>query len=145
LIRVEIDAKAALDRFGRVVSASTDRRIPNRQLATQLYGWVLRNFQQGGGMQTPVWAPLKASTLKAKKRKGYSGTPLIRSGHLRQSFRQFYDNDQAGVGSEVPYSRYHETGSPKLPQRAMLPNQAVALDFAVRIYDRWVAQLARLA
>lgn len=96
-------------------------------------------------MQTPTWRPLHPSTLKQKAKKGYSSQPLIRTGHLRQSFRQFYDNDQAGVGSEVPYSQYHETGTPRLPQRAMLPNQRVALDYAVKVYDRWVAGLARSA
>lgn len=129
----------------RVVAASHDRRTPNRQLAIQLYGWVLRNFQQGGGLQRPPWRPLSPSTLKQKQRKGYSGTPLIRTGHLRQSFRQFYDNDQAGVGSEVPYSQYHETGTRHLPQRAMLPPQEVALDFAARIYDHWLASIAKSA
>jgi phage gpG-like protein len=96
-------------------------------------------------MQTPVWAPLKPSTLKEKKRKGYSSTPLIRTGHYRQSFRSFYDNDGAGVGSEVPYSKYHETGTQHLPARPALPPRDVALDFAVKIYDRWVAGIAREA
>lgn len=122
-----------------------DRRIPNRQLATQLYGWVLRNFQQSGKLQTPTWDPLKPSTAKQKARKGYSPIPLIRTGHLRQSFRQFYDNNQAGVGSEVPYSQYHEGGTDTLPQRAMLPPEPVALDFAVRVYDRWIEGLTRSA
>ena len=145
MIRVEVDARATLARFGRLVAESKNRTVPNRQLATQLYGWTLRNFQQAGGLQTPSWLPLKPSTLKDKKRKGYSSTPLIRTGHLRQSFRQFYDNAQAGVGSEVPYSKYHETGTQRLPQRAMLPNQTVALGYAVQIYERWAANLARSA
>lgn len=96
-------------------------------------------------MQAPAWQPLKPSTLKEKRRKGYSSTPLIRTGHYRQSFRQFYDNDQAGVGSEVPYSKYHETGTRFLPQRAALPPASVALDYAIRIYDRWAEGLARSA
>lgn len=129
----------------RVTAESRDRRMPNRQLATQLYGWVLRNFQQSGALQSPVWRPLAASTLKQKQRKGYSGTPLIRTGHLRQSFRQFYDNDQAGVGTEVPYSQYHETGTRTIPQRAMLPSQEVALGYAMTIYGRWVAGISRSA
>jgi len=128
-----------------MVVATNDRRTPNRQLSIQLYGWVLRNFQQGGALQSPAWRPLAASTLKQKQRKGYSSKPLERTGHLRQSFRSFYDNEQAGVGSEVPYSQYHETGTRTLPQRAMLPPQNVALDYAVKVYDRWIAGIARSA
>jgi len=96
-------------------------------------------------MQTPSWPPLAESTLVQKRKKGYSGTPLIRTGNLRQSFRPFSTNDTAGVGSEVRYSQYHETGTSRLPQRAMLPPRAVAIDYAVRIYERWMAQVARTA
>lgn len=145
MIRVEVDAAGAIRRIQTLTGESRDRTVPNRQLATQLTGWTLRNFQQGGGLQTPSWAPLKASTAKQKARLGYSSTPLIRTGHLRQSFRPFYDNDQAGTGSEVPYSQYHETGTERLPQRAMLPSQEVALGYAVQIYERWAAKLANSA
>jgi phage gpG-like protein len=145
LIRVEVDARTALERFGRAAEASKNHLTPNRQLATQLTAWTFRNFQSGGSMQTPSWRPLKESTLKAKRKRGYSSQPLIRTGHLRQSFRPFYDNNQAGTGSEVPYSQYHETGTDTLPQRAMLPPESVALDYAVKIYERWAAGLARTA
>lgn len=145
MIRVEVNAEAALAQFGRVAVAARNRTVPNRQLAVQLQGWVFRNFQSGGTMQTPNWAPLAASTLQQKRKKGYSGTPLIRTGHLRQSFRPFSTNDTAGVGSEVSYSQYHETGTARLPQRAMLPSRAVALDYAVKIYERWAASVARTA
>lgn len=145
MIRVEVNAEAALRSFTRLAAASRDRRIPNRQLAVQLQSWVFRNFQQGGGLQTPPWAPLAEATRRQKTRLGYSGTPLIRTGHLRQSFRPFSDNDTAGVGSEVPYSQYHETGTSRLPQRAMLPPRAVTIDYALKIYERWAAQIAKTA
>jgi phage gpG-like protein len=145
LIRVEVNAGAALERFGRLANASRDRTIPNRQLGVQLYGWVQRNFQQAGGLQTPAWPALAESTLAQKTRKGYSSQPLIRTGHLRQSFRPFSDNNQAGVGSEVPYSVYHEQGTSKMQQRAMLPPSNVALAYALQTYDRWLAGLARQA
>jgi phage gpG-like protein len=145
LIRVEIQAGAVIRRFNIMASAAADTTVPNRQLAIQLQGWVLRNFQRGGSLQTPNWAPLKPSTAKQKARKGYSSTPLIRTGHLRQSFRPFYSREQAGIGSEVPYGKYHETGTSRLPQRAMMPPADVAIAYARQIYERWAASLARSA
>lgn len=145
MIRVEVNADAALGTMVRLAVAAGNRTVPNRQLSIQLYGWTQRNFQQAGGLQTPTWQPLAPSTLKQKQRQGYSGTPLIRTGHLRQSFRPFSDNDKAGVGSEVPYSKYHEQGGSRLPQRAMLPPAAIALDYALKVYNNWAAQLARQA
>jgi phage gpG-like protein len=96
-------------------------------------------------MQTPAWAPLKESTAKQKARKGYSPLPLLRTGHLRQSFRPFWTKEQAGVGSEVPYAQYHETGTRTLPQRAMLPPERVASQYARQIYGRWAEGLAKIA
>lgn len=145
MIRVELNGKVILERFDRMVTAAHDTSVPNRQLATQLYGWTQRNFQSGGSMQTPVWAPLKASTAKQKARKGYSPIPLIRTGHLRQSFRPFWNKEQAGIGSEVPYAQYHEAGTERLPQRAMLPPESVASEYARVIYGRWAEGLAKLA
>lgn len=142
MIRAEVNAEAALARFGRIVAESKNRTVPNRQLSVQLQGWVFRNFASGGTLQSPNWPTLAASTLAQKKRKGYSPLPLMRTGHLRQSFRPFADNDKAGVGSDVPYSKYHETGTSRMPQRAMLPPGAVALDYAVKIYERWTAKVA---
>jgi phage gpG-like protein len=128
-----------------MVTAAHDTAVPNRQLATQLYSWTLRNFQSGGSMQTPAWAPLKESTAKQKARKGYSPTPLIRTGHLRQSFRPFWNKEQAGIGSEVPYAQYHESGTSRLPQRAMLPPERIAMDYARLIFERWAEGLAKTA
>jgi phage gpG-like protein len=145
LIQVEVNIGPLLSRMARTAAAAHDHTVPNRQIATQLHGWVLRNFQAGGGLQTPPWRPLAGSTLKQKSAKGYSGSPLVRTGHLRQSFRPFSDNDRAGVRSEVPYGQYHESGTSRLPQRAMLPNSEVTIDYAVRIYERWAAQVARTA
>lgn len=140
LISIQVNAAPALGTLQRVAAASRDRRTPNRQLSVQLYGHVLRGFQAGGN---PRWVPLASSTLAQKLRKGYSSTPLIRTGHYRQSFRPFSDNDRAGVGSEVPYSKYLEGGTRRMPARQALPSQDVALDYAIKIYDRWIASITR--
>lgn len=130
-----------------------DRRVPNRQLSIQLYGWVIRNFQHGGADQRPPWLPLKESTLKRKKKDGYSSLPLIRKGNLRQSFAPFADATQAGVGAQasfgVDYARVHETGSIKRPgqppRRSMLPPNDYALNAAVQIYNLHITKARRRA
>jgi len=142
-VTVQVDARSALSRLDRLIIESRDRTQPNRQLSVQLYGWTQRAFREGGASQTPSWAPLATSTAKRKAQQGYSSLPLVRTGHYRQSFRPFYDNDRAGVGSEVPYSKYHEAGTRKMPARPALPSERVATDYAVQIYQRWAANLAR--
>jgi phage gpG-like protein len=143
LITIEVNAAAALRSMANLTNASRDRTQPNRQLATQLTGWTLRNFQAGGSMQNPSWAPLKPSTAKQKARLGFSPFPLLRTGHYRQSFRPFYDNDRAGTGSEVPHSKYHERGTRKMVARPALPSEQVALSYAMQVYERWAAGLAK--
>jgi phage gpG-like protein len=142
-ISIEVNVGSVSQRLARQAGLFRDRTVPNRQLSVQLQGWVFSNFNAGGGRQSPGWTPLAPSTLAQKQRQGYSSRPLIRTGHLRQSFRGFFDNDSAGVGSEVRYSRYHEQGGRHLPRRSMLPPRAVVVDYAMKIYERWSADIVR--
>lgn len=118
----------------------------NRRLSVQLYGLAIRNFNTmgtaGGGKP---WQPLKPATIAAKRKKGYSAKPLIKTGALRQSFMPFHDRRVAGVGSEMEIAAYHEEGTSVLPARPMLPTLEKAREYGIRIYDDFVLDSARKA
>lgn len=128
-----------LERF----SESIERPIEaNREASIALYGWTLRNFNRQGAFQGG-WAPLAERTIQQKARIGKE-VPLVRSGALRSGFTQFYTAENAGVGNEVRYSRYHHEGAENLPQRELLPRRDVVLQIGVRVYEAYVArQVAR--
>lgn len=80
-----------------------------------------------------------------------SGAGLLRilqdTGALRQSFAGFYDNDEAGVGARsnaahADLSIVHQEGNPSrnLPARNMLPPPAMALEWAIAVYQNHIAQ-----
>lgn len=150
-ISIEVNAASTLRGLGILQVGLADRQTINRKIAIELYGWVIRNFDAEGGMQSPPWLPLKASTLKQKARLGFSPKPLIRTGHLRQSFAPFSTAAEAGVGAKasagVDYAEVHEEGTKDghIPARPMLPTQQFALDTAVKIYGLEIAQLRRTA
>jgi phage gpG-like protein len=128
-----------LERF----ADSIERPIEaNRQASIALYGWTLRNFNQQGALQGG-WAPLAPRTIiqKARIRKE---VPLVRSGALRSNFTQFYSDDNAGVGNQLRYSRFHHDGTEHIPQRELLPRRDVVLRIGIRVYEAYIArQVAR--
>lgn len=146
-IRTEVRATRTIVALEKLTDGVKHREKINRQLGIQLYGWVIRNFDSGGKMQTPPWAPLAESTKAQKARLGYSGLPLIRTGNLRQSFAPFSDNDEAGVGAKasfgVDYAQVHEQGSGNVPARPMLPPKEYALKSATTIYQLEIERLRK--
>lgn len=112
----------------------------NRQASIALYGWTIRNFDRQGSLQGG-WAALHPSTVKQKARIGKQ-VPLVRSGHMRSGFTQFYSDENAGVGNEVEYSKYHHFGVPRrnLPRRELLPRRDVVLQIGLKVYDAYVVR-----
>jgi phage gpG-like protein len=126
-----------LNRFGKQMA---DRTPANRQVSIQLYAWCLNNFR-GEGSNVGGWPPLAESTI-AEKRRIRKERMMIRTGQLRNSFNQFYDKDNAGIGNDVTYSIYHHSEKPrtKLPRRQLLPDRDVVLDIGMRVYQNYVAR-----
>jgi hypothetical protein len=73
----------------------------------------------------PGWAPLAESTIRQKAAAGYPLDPLIRTGALRDSLTQ--ESAAAKTtrltmewGSGVDYAKYHQEGTPRMPQRKVI-------------------------
>lgn len=114
----------------------------NRQASIALYGWTIRNFDRQGALQGG-WAPLKPRTVREKARIGKQ-VPLVRSGHMRSGFTQFYSDENAGVGNEVSYSKYHHFGTKHMARRELLPRRDVVLQIGLKVYGAYVErQVAR--
>lgn len=128
-----------LERFADSIARPIEA---NRQASIALYGWTIRNFDRQGALQGG-WAPLRPSTVRQKARIGKQ-VPLVRSGHMRSGFTQFYSNENAGVGNEVSYSKYHHFGTSKMARRELLPRRDVVLQIGLKVYGAYVQrQVAR--
>ena len=108
-------------------------------VADLLEAHVARTFGTQGRWLGAGWAPLAASTVKARARRwgtyrqaptggaGPTGPILVWTGRLRGSFQRgssehvrLVSSSSLTWGSSVPYGRYHQAGGARLPRRAML-------------------------
>lgn len=133
-------AQRRLDGFAR---AMADQTPANREASIAMYGFTLRNFDRQGGLQGG-WAPLADSTIRQKQRIGKE-QPLVRSGHMRAGFTSFYSSENAGVGNEVTYSKFHHEGTSRMPRRELLPTRENVLQIGLKVYGQYVAREARKA
>lgn len=85
--------------------------------------WVQQNFKSEGG-KVGKWVPFKAGGRPLAGGEIDTSAKLLQdTGRLRGSFQSFYTPKNAGIASDVPYSKIHEEGI-GVPQRRMLPERA---------------------
>jgi phage gpG-like protein len=80
---------------------------------------------QGGAGRSGKWKELSAAYAKAKA-KAYPGMPILqRTGRLMRSLTGNTGDSvlekreqEFSIGSKVPYGRYHQSGTSKMPQRS---------------------------
>lgn len=130
-------------RLERFAGAMNDQTPANREASIALYGFTLRNFDRQGSLQGG-WTPLAPSTIRQKQRIGKE-QPLVRTGHMRAGFTSFYSRDNAGVGNEITYSKFHHEGNDRLPQRTLLPDRENTLKIGLKVYGQYVEREARKA
>lgn len=94
-------------------------------------GVVLREvteqqFDTQGQHASGGWAPLAASTVAEKARKGLRPEILQATGRMKESLTRRFDSghieelrgpDTLAFGSRVPYAGYHQTGTSRMPRR----------------------------
>jgi phage gpG-like protein len=64
------------------------------------------------------WAPLSIETEAYKAAEGQGSVPLVASGRLRDSLtRARVTPHSVSIGTEVPYARFHQYGTRRMPAR----------------------------
>ena len=86
-----------------------------RTIAGTMRSAVGQNFREGG---RPAWQGLKYR----------KGTPLIKSGVLKNSIKDHYDNNTAIVGTNLKYAGIHQFGGITKPHK-IRPRYKKALAF----------------
>lgn len=115
----------------------------------------LRGSPKSKGAKAKAKAVFKAGGT-SKQAFAASGAGLIKilqnTGALRQSFAGFFAEDEAGVGARsnaahADLSIVHEFGdsSRNIPARPMLPPPALALGWAIEVYQNHIAQARQSA
>ena len=101
--------------------------------------WVKRNFTREGGMHEDAslkWKPLKASTVKQRRKgKGKGSAKILRdTGNLQLRWNRRIRNKEASLRSAVGYSKYHEEGTKHIPKRKIFPTERQAIKIIEPIF-----------
>jgi phage virion morphogenesis protein len=67
----------------------------------------------------PKWLPLKPSTLKTRKKRGYKPGPILqRSKTLIRSILKAWDNNSASIYTTTSYAPFHQFGAKKSTRKS---------------------------
>ena len=85
------------------------------------------------GTNKEMWAPLAASTIADKARKGYAiPKPLLRTGELKDSIQYTARGLEGCVGSDLNKALYLEMGTSRMPPRSFLRSSAIVSEDKIR-------------
>lgn len=92
--------------------------------------WVQSNFKTEGG-KVGDWKPIARD-----------GMILQDTGRLRASFLPFATKKNAGIGSDLPYSKKHEEGQ-GVTKRRMLPKEKEVKKGIKKIFDLYIKKVLK--
>ena len=107
-------------------------KVAYAKVSIMLDRWVQDNFKTEGG-KVGGWLPLQAGGRYKGGVFDPSAKILQDEGRLRSSFLPFATRSNAGIGSDLPYSKKHEEGLVGMPERRMLPERGEVIDEAIDI------------
>lgn len=145
---VQVTVKPTLQelrkRLDRKRKAVMDLRTPYARAAVLLDQWVQQNFKSEGG-KVGGWAPFAKNAAGVPfvevSNPGRAPAKLLQdTGRLRSSFSPFANTKQAGIGSDVPYSKQHHEGLGHLPERRLLPDKDPARRVVMRAAKEIMAE-----
>ena len=132
---IKVEIKPTLEqvqaRLAKKREAVTNLRTPMARAAILLDQWVQKNFRSEGG-KVGSWEPFAKNKngipFVEAKNPGRAPAKLLQdTGRLRSSFSPFATSKTAGIGSDLPYAKYHHEGTGRLPMRQLLPDKGSAL------------------
>ncbi len=142
---IEVDGDEQLN---RVLTRFTDR-IQDVTPAWDAIASVIaadegEQFDSEGRFASGGWSPLSPGYAAGKQRH-YPGKPILeRTGVLRESLtrRPFgverLSPQEMTIGTGVPYSKYHQRGTDRMPQRRPLEVTGERRNDLVKILQRYV-------
>ena len=110
-IDIEFDDSAVRRALDRLMRAGDDLSPAMREIAGHLEDSAAESFEQESAPDGTPWAPLKKSTKKDRRRRGYRDGPILeRSGDLIASITSDSDATSAVAGTNFEYAARHQLG-----------------------------------
>lgn len=111
----------------KMVDKLASLEVAHKKISIMLDRWVQLAFRSEGNQgNIGGWAPIQRD-----------GRILQDKGRLRASFIPFFDEKDAGIGSELPYAVVHEEGK-GVTKRRMLPIMDEVRRDVTAVYNKHV-------
>ncbi|OCP17382.1 MULTISPECIES: phage virion morphogenesis protein [unclassified Ensifer] len=105
----DAEARAALEKLTRTM---TNREGFYRNAGEHLMNSTADNFQKETGPDGQKWKPLLPATIERRAKRGLVPIEILRArGRLAGSINLTVTNDEARLGTPVPYAAAHQLGA----------------------------------
>ena len=120
----------------------TSRRDFLKQLGEDLGEEAIRRIEKTkSSPEGQKWKPWASSTAKARRKEGSAGLGLLlRTGTLRDSIGYQVQGDKVIVMTNVPYARYLQHGTSKMPARPFLGTGPREEKVMKSLWKKWINQ-----
>jgi phage gpG-like protein len=146
MIRFEVFGEVQLERtLERFTGNIGDASPAWEAIADDFLDVEAGQFRSEGGRGSGGWSPL-TPRYGAWKATHFPGRPiLVREGDLEHSLThgpeiRIISARRMELGSAVPYGRYHQSGTPRMPRRRPIDLTEADRRRWVRILQRWIVE-----
>jgi phage virion morphogenesis protein len=131
--RVQVDGRATLALLDALGSQLRSRTAAHEAVASTLLRRIHTRFDTKRDPDGRSWVPWAPATAEMRAAEG-RGTLLQYTGRMRASLSARADSKGVYVGFGVPYAKYHETGTRRMPARPVLGAKSLSRGDALAVY-----------
>lgn len=137
MISLEVEGIGELKRRFQAMRERTDDLSPAWEEFLTWWAWTnVEQFASKGRRWRTPWRPLAPSTVRNKRREGFLADPLVRTTRLRGELAgrplgvEHIEASAVDAGTDIPYARFHQRGTRRMPARKLVNADAVAAEGA---------------
>lgn len=138
MIGVQTDGKQLKSMVGGNLRKFRNLLPPFRGVAYFMRDDLLRRSRSQTDPDGNRWASLAPSTLARKRKLGQPATILTATGDMWRSLRIVFTDKFAEITITAAYSRFHQNGTSKMPQRKILGMNQEIINYAVRVIRGYI-------
>ena len=148
MTQVKIDQRSvtrALNKIAQMKKDVKNLKVPHKRISVFLDRWVQQNFDTEGD-KVGGWEPFARGGRWIRGKGIDTKAKLLQdTGRLKKSFDPFFNNKDAGIGSDLRYAEMHHKGNrgTNLPARRLIPNKREVTRSVNKIYDDWIKETIR--
>lgn len=124
MIKVFLDLQPTFRFLKKLQARLKNQSILMDEIGDYWEGRVLEGFRKETDPYGKKWKPLSPATIAAKERKNYPRNILVASGNMKRKLKITVKRKSVRIQIGFP-SRFHQRGTPRIPQRKIIPENQI--------------------